>query len=511
MTTPAKITEWRASPKAFVLDLMFPTRNGPRRFGDIATEFQIAWLDVLAPAFLAIANGEAPPTPKVWIEASKGCSKTTLIAALLIWLLIFSRRPGNGIAGAVDRDNAGEVLRACKELLHESDWLAEQIEIQTWAIIGNRTGVVIEITASDRKGTQGGRPLVTYVDECGHIEDGPFEYVENLLDNAAKTGGLTLICTNAGWTGTKAHALREIARTSPLWTFLSWNRPSPLTPQAEIDEAKLRNSPGRFNRLYFTIWGPRDEGDALNAADREACITRDRPCQKLPSGFGFAVIGVDAGLKHDRTGVATVAIDLKTAKVCLMETRSWRAPIGGEVQIADVEAYIIDAARRFHAARIVVDVWALESTIQRFRLMGLPIVPIHPSPANADLLAVKIVAAFRERQLALYPDAELLEDLGKFSIVEKNSAGFGQTYKLVAPRDSTGHADLGQAYLMAATQALVFADGLRSQRAFDASEAAERHPGGDRDPNWGKPMSEVDQPFNYLNEYPNLRRARGGQ
>lgn len=483
-------------PAAFVLDLQIPTRDGARRWADVATPFQRDWLQAMAPSFLAVAKGEPPPTPKFWIEASKGCSKTTLVAALLLWLLIYRRRPGNGVAGAVDRDNAAEVLLAAKELLAENPRLGESIEIQAWQIVGKLTDCVIEVVATDRKGSQGGRPLVTYVDECGHIPDGDFEFVQNVLDDAAKTGGLTIVTSNAGWLGTKAYELRELARTSPLWAFLRWDQPSPLTPKAELDEAKLRNSPSRYNRLYFTIWGPRDEGDALDPGHIAASITRDGPSRELPTGFGFAVVGADFGFKRDRTGVCTVALELATCKVHVLDLHSWKAPVGGEVSVDDVERYVSAVARRYRAIRICPDVYGLQGSIQRWRMQGLPVQPIAPTPANQDLQSVSIVSGFRDRQFALFPDAELLQDLAKFSIVERTSAGIGQSYKMVAPRDSSGHADLGTAFVLAATQCLQYAANVQRMRADEAREAEElRQQNGGHDPLWGRDAREIDSPF----------------
>lgn len=445
----ADLRRYAADPIAFVLDLTFPTRQGPRRFGDVATDFQLAWLDAMAPSFLAVANGEQPPTPKFWIEASKNCSKTTLVAALILWLLIFRRRPGNGVAGAVDKDNAAEVLLAARELLGENPHLGECIEIQAWAIVGKQTDCVVEIVATDRKGSQGGRPMLTYVDECSHVDDGSFEFVRNVLDDASKTGGLTIVTSNAGWTGTPAWELREIARTSELWTFLRWDQPSPLTPMSELKESRLRNSAARHARLHYTAWGPRDEGDALDPGDIEAACVLKGPAPFWDSRWLLTLAGFDGGLKRDRSALALVGIaNEPDYPLELIATRSWKPTNGQTISLADVEFVIANLYQHFRVKEVAYDWWQMEGSAQRLKLQGVNMFAFEAVPKNLDEMARQTMWLFKERAVRLYPDPELLKDLSQLSIVDR-----GRSYRLSAPRTAAGHADLAFATCMALTRA----------------------------------------------------------
>lgn len=451
MTTAAKLAAWAASPAVFVSDLAIPTRQGPQRWGDVMTSFQREWLDAMAPSFLAVAAGEAPPTPKFWIEASKNCSKTTLVAALILWLLIFRRKPGNGVAGAVDKDNAAEVLLAAKELLAENSHLAERVEIQAWAIVGRQTDCVVEIVATDRKGSQGGRPMLTYVDECSHVDDQSFEFVRNVLDDASKTGGLTIVTSNAGWTRTAAYDLREIARTSPRWGFLRWAQPSPLTPAEELEESRLRNTSARHKRLHYTEWAD-GGGDAIEQADILACLTRKGPIYDPETECSY-FIGLDLSTKRDRSAAVVVGANPRAKKVHLAVAQSWAPVAGGMVDLVSVRETVQTLARRFSAA-VHYDPHQAGLLVQELQAAGVRCAEMTFSAANLSLMATTIMQAFRQKQIELYNDPQLLADVAKLSIEER---GFSHC-KLVAPSDrETGHADTAMALAIALPAAIAAA------------------------------------------------------
>src|SRR5215207_4509025 len=94
-----------ADPLAFFDALLIPSAHGVRPFGDVmAPEGQRDWFKAIAPSLLAVANGERPPIGRFWTERTKGGSKDSDAACVLLWLLAFCRRKLDMQVGAADRD-----------------------------------------------------------------------------------------------------------------------------------------------------------------------------------------------------------------------------------------------------------------------------------------------------------------------------------------------------------------------------------------------------------------------
>jgi len=97
---------------------------------------------------------------------------------------------------------------------------------------------------------------------------------------------------------------------------------------------------------------------------------------------------------------------------------------------------------RFRAVNY--DPWQAEHLSQRLSLLNLPMVPITPTGANHQRIATTLIEAFNDRRVDLYEDENLKRDLRRLR-VEERAYGF----RLVAPRDESGHGDLGTAFSLA--------------------------------------------------------------
>ena len=197
--------------------------------------------------------------------------------------------------GAADQDQADELRKAAKSILRLNSWLAERVTVQNWKLICEATQCEAMIIAADTAGSHGSRPDVLILNELSHVTKD--EFAANLLDNASKVpNGLVIIATNAGFVGTQGRIKRrELARTSPRWSFHQFAEPAPWLDPAEIEEARQRNTLTRFMRLFHGVWS--SGGDALEDADIEAAI--DKSLSTITStqpGVAFAA-GLDLGIK----------------------------------------------------------------------------------------------------------------------------------------------------------------------------------------------------------------------
>lgn len=229
------LKQFAQSPAAFRESLLIPTGRGERLFADIIAPFQRERFAALDPALIAVARGERPPIGRHWWEATKGASKDTDLAGCLLWLLAFTDRPLDCQVGAADQDQADELRKAAKGILHSNEWLAGAIKIQGSMILSDRTDSTCEIVAADVTGSHGARPDVLILNELSHIAKD--EFAANLMDNASKVPhGLVVVATNAGVLDSWQHKWRELARNSARWSFHKWDRPAPWLDAAELAE-----------------------------------------------------------------------------------------------------------------------------------------------------------------------------------------------------------------------------------------------------------------------------------
>ncbi|HVJ85014.1 MAG TPA: hypothetical protein VM452_05170 [Caulifigura sp.] len=102
-----------AGPDAFRnLLLLHGTEN--RTLAQALLPWQRADFEALDPAWRMLATGSngGGVIRRAWLERPRGHSKTTDIAVQLLWILLASRRPVNGLVAAADFEQAQLVLRA---------------------------------------------------------------------------------------------------------------------------------------------------------------------------------------------------------------------------------------------------------------------------------------------------------------------------------------------------------------------------------------------------------------
>jgi len=440
-----ELQQFAADPLAFLAELIIPSVHGPRRFGDCMADFQRLRFESLAPALLAIARGEKPPIGRHFWEATKGASKDSDLACCLLWLLAFTTRPLTCQVGAADADQADELRKAAKDILRLNPWLQPRIGIQNWRIVCEATGATCEIVAADIAGSHGARPDVLIINELSHVAKQ--EFAENLMDNAAKVPhGLVVIATNAGFLDTWQYRWRELARESDRWSFHQLAEPAPWLDPAELAEVRIRNSTSRYMRLFYGTWSAQT-GDALDAESIAlAFSTNHQPMLGNEPDMGF-LAAADLSTRRDRSAFCVLAFHWPTQRIKLAHLQTWTPGVDGKVNLQTIELHIVECAGRFNFGQngLFIDPWQAELMSQRLIDCGINVVPVPFSAPNLNKMASSLLQVFRECKIDLYEHAELRRDLGKLCIVDR---GFG-AYKLVAPRDSTGHADAAVALSIA--------------------------------------------------------------
>lgn len=443
---PNLIRSMASSPAIFRQNLQLPGAHGVVNCAESLADFQRNWFEALDPALVAVSRGEKPTIGRFWAEWTKGCGKDTTIAMGLLWLLAFSPRLLNCQVAAVDGDQADELRKVAKGILAKNEWLDEVIEIQAGRIVNRRTESQVEIIAADTAGSHGARPDVLLINELAHISK--TEFVENLLDNAAKVPhGVVIVATNAGFKASWAWKLREAYRTSPRWHFSQYSQPAPWIDAAELAERKRVSTNNRYLRLWWGVWTS-SAGDAFDETDLLAAVTQTDRMNGYESANGWRFVGgLDLGISHDHSALVVLGARFETQRVQLANCWSWKPPRGGKVDLASVQWAIMDAHRQYKLETLFYDPYQAELMAQQLRsgCRGMKVEPMNFVGSNLARMATVAMEAFRSRRVDLYPDPRLLDDLRRLTIEEGKSYG----HRLTSTRDTDGHCDLATAFVIA--------------------------------------------------------------
>ncbi len=323
-TVTPDLVQYAADPMAFFQDVFLVP--GGVQFSDIMADFQRDFLIQVAPCLLAIARRQRPPQRGLWAEMVKGAGKDTLAALSILWLLLFA--PWNVLiqCGADDQKQAGELRRSALDWIKANAWIADRIEVQAYSILNTVTGAVAEILTSDASSSHGSRPDLLVLNEVSHITGEPF--AQTLLDNFTKMpDAFGLLCTNAGELMTWQWRWRELYRNDPRWYFVKVTQtPAWQTPE-DIEEARRRNPPARFRRLYRGEWVT-PGGDALPPDSIERSIVHQGPLlERNKQNHLICGLGIDGAVSGHHASIVVLAGSHREQKLRIARVIDFPPPV----------------------------------------------------------------------------------------------------------------------------------------------------------------------------------------
>lgn len=466
------IAKFRVAPELFVKYLNMRVGRNTLEFGRAMAPHQAEWLRVLSPQFLALATGDTPPKPRVWMEATKGAGKDHILSALSLWLVAFASVPVYGQVGAADREQADELSKSAKDWLFSNPWLESFVTQKLFKLSGKHAE--LEIIPADVAGSHGARPNLLILNEI-HAIDARWEFVQNALDNAEKVPGLVCVATNAGFVDSPAWNLRQVAIQSE-WEFLQYKQPAPWISDRGLADAKRRNPPSRYARLYRGEWQD-GTGDAFDPMVIRRAV---KPKQPINDEWKI-VVGVDIGIKNDASAIVVIAkhVGLSaietieppkikhqwafkgpefnacfqptekriikvqgSGRLRLLDVRTWKPEnCGGTVDVAEIEQELLALDKRLSLSGIALDPSQAIHLQQRLQALSLPAFLVNQSTTNLVRMAELTVGAFRDDNIDLHDEPDLISDICNLRMVEKS---YG--VRLESPRKKGGSETQGTAH-----------------------------------------------------------------
>jgi hypothetical protein len=186
-----------------------------------------------------------------------------------------------------------------------------------------------------------------------------------------------------------------------------------------LAEQKARLLPSTYARLFENLWVT-GEDSLASIEELRALVTHDGPLE--PASNTSYLIGVDLGLKRDRTAV-TVAHRAEN-RVVLDRIAVWQGSRLKPVNIEEVETWILEASKRYNRAHVVGDPWQAVGMFQSLRSKGVKVDEYAMTSSSTGRLAATLFNAIRDGALALPADEELIDELAHVRLRETSPSVF---------------------------------------------------------------------------------------
>jgi hypothetical protein len=435
----------------FADSLVIPAARGPSHFDACMAEFQREFFEDAVPSLHAVRDGTLPPLRRFWLERTKKAAKDSDVAICLLWLMAFPKRPVLVQVCASNQKQAGIIKRRIRDILHYNPWLNGLVRIlQNKIVNADRVGEVI-IEATDTAGaTHGETPDLLVLNELVHVAK--WSVMETHMNNADGTPrGVVVVATNSGFKGTKAEAWRKTAlENRERWSVHVWSEKAPWLDDEDVAEAKKRNPPAEYQRLFRGKWVS-GIGDAVEEGVIDACFRSELSQLDRPEPGWVYGAGLDLGVSHDHAGLTAIGVDVAEQRIRVARITSWEPTMetaegNMEVDLMAVERECRRVAKVFRLDWLYYDPAAGGSFMaQRLAKAGVPMRKMSfSSPANLTAMAQGFVQVLNDGVLECFEDERMRRDFGKFDIKRRLPTG----YRLVAVSDEHGHADVGTALVV---------------------------------------------------------------
>jgi len=391
-------------------------RDDGRPWGSTAAPFQ------LADAVAVLDTDSA--TPLHFITRPRGGSKTSDLAAVAIGVLV-AQAPARSrsYAVAADGEQAGQLLDALGGYVARTSELAGALVVETSRVTNPATGASLAVLPADAASAFGLRPYLVVADEIAQwaATRNSRRVWEAVVSSLPKVPGSRLVClTSAGDPAHWAFKVLLGARTSPRWRVHEVPGPVPWIDPAALAEQRNLLTESQYARLHLNVWSSAEDR-LVSDADLRACVTLDGPQPPMPANR--YVVGLDVGLKSDRTVIAVCHREVEAPRrVALDRMLTFTGTRLAPVRLADIEAAMVEVQATYRPAQVIADPWQAVGLMQRLRAHGLNVEEFNFTATSVGKLASVLFRALRDHELALPDDPELIEELGSVRLRE-NAVG----------------------------------------------------------------------------------------
>ena len=121
---------------------------------------------------------------------------------------------------------------------------------------------------------------------------------------------------------------------------------------------------------------------------------------------------------------------------------------------------MVESHKKYDLQAIAYDPWQADLKAKQLRVeLGILTQPWQMTPKNLDLMTTKLLQVFRNQQISLYREPDLIGDLQHLRIVERQTG-----YRLSPVKNQHGHGDRAIALAIALPLCLAWMPQIRRAR-----------------------------------------------
>ena len=395
------------------------------------------------------------------LEIPKKTGKTTLAAAVAQWELLAGEPEGEIIFVANSQDQARALsFTMLKRAIQRVPEMAKRCRVMATQIVNKTNGTTARVLPCSSASVAGRNPSLVIFDELWALPDEEVWF--QLTETPARANPLTLVTTYPGYHYTSLlYRLHQagVAGADPRMLFFwrpglrsSWITDSYLASQRARLPAHV------YQRLHEALWVG-GTNSAWTREQVEACVDAELQAKEGAVAGRQHYCGLDVGLRRDRTAAAIVSW-ADQGRLELDDLAVWIPGKGQQVQIADIEAWIVQARERFPGLVVSADPSMFEGSIQAAK--G----EIREARFTSELvrrLSVNLHELLAGGKLALFDHGVLIDEL---LMVNIRSTSYGWRID----HESGQHDDCTMALGIACLEAMAARPGLATVGGFIVEE-----------------------------------------
>jgi len=361
-------------------------------------------------------------------SAPKKSGKTETAAMLtLYWANFLCKSYGEIYCCANDLEQAqSRVFTAVVKAVEANPNISAHI---TQRLIVFPNGTKIIALASDYKGAAGANQDLAVFDELWAFSSESSRRLYEEMTPVPTKESTRLVVTYAGFLNESAllHELYQTGmsgerifedlpcyRNGRIFTYWDVSARMPWQTAEYYEEQRKILRPNQFKRLHENAWVAA-ESQFIAIETWDACVNSELS-PAMPGKEIYICVGVDASVKRDFTAVVAVT-KLNDDTIRLVHHRLWK-PLKGEINFADVEAYILWLHQNFYVSIVRFDPFQFASSAQRLSAKGVRLEEYPQTTTNLTEAGSLLYELIDSQRLEVYPDADFRQQIQNVVAVE---------------------------------------------------------------------------------------------
>lgn len=390
---------------AYLHNVVIDCGGEPRLYRDVAEPWQWLLASRMIPALDSVAGlrKDYKGPRSFWFTLPRGHDKTSLIGRFSSWLLSYSRMPIRCVAAAADKEQAGLITEFMTAEAKLNPWLQERLKFANWRVEGPQ-GSQLKILAAEAPSSFGLKEDLMILDEITHwSKRGLWDTVYSGREK--RPDSILIVITNAGLLKTWQHDAYMVAKSSPHWYV--YDAPGQIAgwmSREKINEIRRSLPAPLARRLFDNVWiDPGEECGFLTREEVNQCVDFSAGPAHIGDPKHQYIASIDYAPVRDRT-VMCVGHE-HDGKVILDRMDILQGSRENRVQIEVIERWIDEVSRTFFKPVLVVDLYQMESTAQKYEgTLEVVRFEARGGKANYELASNLRNLAINSR-LVLYPNA----------------------------------------------------------------------------------------------------------